>query len=56
MINLQEMVLQQVKQDYADGKLDAEVLTICDVFGMHEENDSKKILCIIAEQRINETR
>ncbi len=56
MINLHEMVLHQVKQDYADGKLENQVQNIVHNLNLDETNDIDEILCMIAEQRIDETR
>jgi len=56
MINLHEMVLLKVKQDYADGKLENQVQNIVHNLNLDETNDIDEILYMIAEQRIDETR
>ena len=56
MINLHEMVLHQVKQDYDEGKLESQVQNIVHNLNLDETNDIDEILCMIAEQRIDETR
>jgi TATA-box binding protein (TBP) (component of TFIID and TFIIIB) len=56
MINLHEMVLLKVKQDYADGKLENHVQNIVHNLNLDETNDIDEILYMIAEQRIDETR
>ena len=44
-----EKIMQEVEQLDQEGMLEADVQTVCDVYGLHEDDDRDDILFFIAE-------
>ena len=44
-----EKVMQEVEELDKNGMLEADIQSVCDVYGLHEDNDRDDILFFIAE-------
>jgi|TARA_A100001011_G_C13647706_1_gene570373 hypothetical protein len=48
-----EKIMQEVEELDKQGKLEAEIQTVCKTYGLHEDDDRDDILFFIAESNLH---